>query len=174
VTAWPAGVDGDLIAASMAAASWHRHSASINCFRKFCVSKGIKLVWPVATETVLSFTSWAIKTKNLSANSIKVYISDLKLAHKLRNIACPFENDIFIPLMIKGAKSLSIYEQICKPAKFVMSFQLLKSLDTKLQKVIGPETTNWFSGPCVAWRSSGPSASENSFRRRNQLAARKT
>jgi hypothetical protein len=134
VTTWPLGVDGDLIATSMAAASWHRHSASINCFKKFCISKGIKLVWPIATATVRSFTSWAIKTKNLSANSAKVYISDLKLAHKLRNIPCPFENDIFIPLMIKGAKNLSIYKQICKPAKFVMSYQLLKIIGHEIAK----------------------------------------
>jgi hypothetical protein len=124
VSFWPSGVDGDIIAASMVAASWHHHSASINCFKKFCISEGIKMSWPVPTETVRKFTSWSIKTKKLSPDSVRVYISNLKLAHKLRNIACPFKNDIFIPLMIKGAKNLSIYKQICKPAKFVMSYQL--------------------------------------------------
>jgi hypothetical protein len=153
VSTWPRGVDGDLIAASMAAASWHRHSTSINCFRKFCVTKGIKLNWPIESETVRSFTSWALRSKNLSASSTKVYISDLKLAHKLRNIACRFENDIFIPLMIKGAKNLALYKQICKPAKFVLSFQLLKLVGHEIAKSNWPKDNKlvFWAACCVAF-----------------------
>jgi hypothetical protein len=67
-------------------------------------------------------------------DTIKVYLSDLKLAHKLRNLPCPFENDIFIPLMLKGAKNLATYQEICKPAKFVMSFHLLKLIGHEIAK----------------------------------------
>jgi hypothetical protein len=63
-----------------------------------------------------------------------VYISDLKLAHKLRNLQCPFENDVFVPLMLKGAKNLATYKEICKPAKFVMSFHLLKIIGHEVAK----------------------------------------
>jgi hypothetical protein len=85
-------------------------------------------------EAAQKFTAWAIRSKNLSADTTKVYISDLKLAHKLRNLQCPFENDVFIPLMLKGAKNLATYKEICKPAKFVMSFHLLKIIGHEIAK----------------------------------------
>jgi hypothetical protein len=104
-TTWPCGVDADLVAASMATSSWHRHTASLNFYKKFCISTGTKLNWPIQAETARKFTAWAVRSKKLSADTTKVYISDLKLAHKLRNLQCPFENDVFIPLMLKGAKT---------------------------------------------------------------------
>jgi hypothetical protein len=120
-------VDADLVAASMATSSWYRHTASLNCYKN----------WPIQAETARKFTAWAIRSKKLSTDSTKVYISDLKLAHKLRNLQCPFENDVFIPLMLKGAKNLATYNEICKPAKFVMSFHLLKIIGHEVAK------SNW-------------------------------
>jgi hypothetical protein len=131
---WPSGVDVDLVAASMATSSWHRHAASLNCYRKFCASSGTKFSWPIHAEIARNFTTWAIRSKKLSVDTIKVYLSDLKLAHKLRNLQCPFENDVFIPLMLKGAKNLATYNEICKPAKFVMSFHLLKLIGHEIAK----------------------------------------
>jgi hypothetical protein len=61
-----------------------------------------------------------------------VYLSDFKLAHKLRNVPCNFSNDFFIYSMLKGAKNLNLYKSIFKPAKFVMSFHLLKILDHEI------------------------------------------
>jgi hypothetical protein len=46
----------------------------------------------------------------------------------LRDQPCKFENDFFINSMIKGAKNLNLYSNIFKPAKFVMTFPLLKIL----------------------------------------------
>jgi hypothetical protein len=59
-------------------------------------------------------------------DTIKIYLSDLKLAHKLCDIPCLFEGDYFITSMLKGAKNLESYKTNFKPAKFVMSFQMLK------------------------------------------------
>jgi hypothetical protein len=118
----------------MATSSWLRHTASLNCNKKFCISTGTKLNWPIQAEAARKFTAWAIRSKNLSADTTKVYISDLKLAHKLRNLQCPFQNDVFIPLMLKGAKNLATYKEICKPAKFVMSFHLLKIIGHEVAK----------------------------------------
>jgi hypothetical protein len=118
----------------MATSSWHRHTAALNCYKKFCVATGTKFYWPIQAEAARKFTAWAIRSKNLCADTMKVYISDLKLAHKLRNLQCPFENDVFIPLMLKGAKNLATYKEICKPAKFVMSFHLLKIIGHEVAK----------------------------------------
>jgi hypothetical protein len=64
----------------------------------------------------------------MNPSSVLVYLSDIKLAHKLRNQPCSFEDDFFISAMIKGAKNLNLYSSIFKPAKFVMTFPLLKIL----------------------------------------------
>jgi hypothetical protein len=141
-TTWPSGVDVDLAAASMATASWHRHAASLNCYKKFCISSGTKFIWPIQAETARKFTAWAVRSKKLSADTTRVYLSDLKLAHKLRNLQCPFENDVFIPLMLKGAKNLATYNEICKPAKFVMSFHLLKIIGHEIAKSNWVKTKN--------------------------------
>jgi hypothetical protein len=79
-------------------------------------------------ENVRNYVRWAIKRKGLTPDSVKVYLSDLKLAHKLRDIQIDWSNDFFINSMLKGAKNLSLYKSIFKPARFVMSFHLLKIL----------------------------------------------
>jgi hypothetical protein len=68
---WPSGVDVDLVAASMATSSWHRHTASLNCYKKFCVASSTKFSWPIQAETARKFTMWAIRSKKLSADTVK-------------------------------------------------------------------------------------------------------
>jgi hypothetical protein len=58
---WPSGVDGNLIAASMVTSSWLRHTASLNCYKRFCISTGTKLKWPIQAEAAQKFTAWAIR-----------------------------------------------------------------------------------------------------------------
>jgi hypothetical protein len=79
-------------------------------------------------ENVRNYVRWAIKRKGLAPDTVKVYLSDLKLAHKLRDFQLDWSNDFFINSMLKGAKNLSLYKSIFKPARFVMSFHLLKIL----------------------------------------------
>jgi hypothetical protein len=67
------------------------------------------MTWPFRPETVRDYVAWSLGKNNLSPNSVKVYLPDLKLAYKLRNIPCLFENTFFINSMIKGAKILNFY-----------------------------------------------------------------
>ncbi len=53
-------------------------------------------------------------------------MSDLKTAHKIRNVEPKFEGDFFNNAMLKSATYVSLYSSISKKAKFVMSFPLLK------------------------------------------------
>jgi hypothetical protein len=104
-------------------------------------------------EIVRGFVNWALTIKKLSPDTVKVYLSDLKLAHKIRSVVPNFENDFFIKAMLKGAKNISLYANITKKSKFVMSLPLLK--------IIGHEIalSNWtndsklvfWSACCVAF-----------------------
>jgi hypothetical protein len=130
-------VDGGLVAASLATSSWNRHTAAVNSLEKFLRGRNLPLSWPLKLETVRSYVTWALNVRNMSPNSVSVYLSDLKLAHKLRSCPCNFDNDFFINSMIKGAKNLNLYANIFKPAKFVMTFPLLKILGHEIAE------SNW-------------------------------
>jgi hypothetical protein len=55
--------------------------------------------------------NWALTKKKLSPDTLKIYLSDLKLAHKIRSVEPNFENDFFIKAMLKGAKNcIPIYQ----------------------------------------------------------------
>jgi hypothetical protein len=90
-------------------------------------------------ELVRGYVNWALTKKKLSPDTVKIYLSDLKMAHKIRSVNPIFENDFFIKAMIKGAKNVSLYSNISKKSKFVMSFPLLR--------IIGHETasSDWSS-----------------------------
>jgi hypothetical protein len=99
--------------------------------------KKFRLSWPLEIEIVRGYVNWALSVRKLSPETVKVYLSDLKMAHKIRNVEASFENDYFINAMIKGAKNISLYSTICKRSRFVMSFPLLKLLGHEIA------TSNW-------------------------------
>jgi hypothetical protein len=109
--------------------------------------------WPFPVETVREYVKWAIKLKGLGADTIKVYLSDFKLAHKLRKLRFESHNDFFVNSMLKGAKNLSLYRNIFKPARFVMSFQLLKVLGHEIAVCSWQRHTKalYWAACCVAF-----------------------
>jgi hypothetical protein len=78
------------------------------------------------------FTSWALTTKRLSPQTVNVYLADLKLAHKLKNMDCSQFNDFYLKSMIKGAERLALYSSICKKTRLVLSYPLLKLLGNEI------------------------------------------
>jgi hypothetical protein len=118
---WPRGVKRELLAASRSAASWNRHAAAINCYYKFCNHIGLTPYWPIDLETLRKFVSWALTTHNLSCQSTKVYLSDLKLAHNLRGFKTDIFDDFFVKSMLKGAGNLALYTNITKRIRLIMT-----------------------------------------------------
>jgi hypothetical protein len=127
-TDWPQGVCGKLMAASRASNTWDRYRAAIRSFEKFCESKNFQCTWPIPVHLAREYVAWALKIKKLSPNTVKLYISDLSTTHLLKGIQPPFTSDFFIKSMIKGAENLSLYSNITKNAKLVMTLPLLKIL----------------------------------------------
>jgi len=134
---WPIGVNKDLIGAAYAKNSWERYNSSINCFKKFAYRKNSNLKFPVSKEFLREFVSWAVVDRKLKTNKIKLYLSDLKLAHKLRDLDISQFNDFFIKTMLKGAENLGMYKKIINNTKLVMSFSMLKILGHEINK------SNW-------------------------------
>jgi hypothetical protein len=80
-----------------------------------------------------------------------VFLSDFKLAYKLRNIPCDFSSDFFVYAMLKGTENLDLYKSIIRPAKFVMAVHHLKILGHEI--AISPwkqESKTFFGSFCMA------------------------
>jgi hypothetical protein len=86
------------------------------------------------TAYLREFTRWALSVKKLSPQTVSIYLSDLKLAHKLRDLDCSHFEDFFTKAMIKGASNLLLYTDIIKKAKFVLTYPLLKLLGHEIAK----------------------------------------
>jgi len=86
---------------------------------------------------IRGYVAWAINVKHLQPDTVRVYISDLKLAHKLRDIDDSAFDDFFVKKMLKGADHLNMYESMKNKTKLVMTFQMLKILGHEIAK------SNW-------------------------------
>ena len=149
VTSWPPGVSAKLMAASQSASSWKRHHAAVNNFRKFCIEKNCNLSFPVTVTTLRSYTNWALSEKKLTANSVKVYLSDLKLAHLNQGWDVSVFSDHFVKAMINGSANMAIYTSISKKNNLAFSFPLLKILGHEIA------ISNWsIANKRVFWTAS--------------------
>jgi hypothetical protein len=51
--------------------------------------------WPFETSLVRGSVGWAVSVKHLQPDTVRVYLSDLKLAHELRNKNTDAFDDFF-------------------------------------------------------------------------------
>jgi hypothetical protein len=91
----------------------------------------------MTSEFLRSFTNWMLTVRKLRPQSAAIYLSDLKLAHKLRNLDTAHFDDFFVKSMLKGASNLMLYSVIINKSKFVMTFPLLKIVGHEIAK------SNW-------------------------------
>jgi hypothetical protein len=63
---------------------------------------------------------------------VNVYLADLKLAHKLKNVDSSQFNYFYLKSMIKGTERLALYSTICKKTRLVLSYPLLKLLGNEI------------------------------------------
>jgi hypothetical protein len=128
----PAEVSPELVAASMSTSSWNCFNSALNCAKSYS-----QLSWPMSEKFLRGFTNWALTVKKLSPQTVNIYLSDLKLAHKLRGLNSNQFNDFFLKSMTKGAERLSLYSNICKSTKLVLTYPLLRLLGNEVAR------SNW-------------------------------
>jgi hypothetical protein len=75
-----------LVKAAYAEASWKKISSALNAYKKYCICKKLPFELPIDRNTMSDFISWAALEKKLSPDSIKSYISNIKLIHKLKGL----------------------------------------------------------------------------------------
>jgi hypothetical protein len=125
------------MAASRSTNTWNRHNAALNCYYKFCHSENIPVTWPISIQNFRKYVNWSLTVKKLCPSTVKLYISDLKIAHNLRDLDPKIFSDFFTKSMLKGAENMSLYSNISKHAKLVMTLPLLKLIGHEIA------TSNW-------------------------------
>ena len=102
------------MAASKSTSTWNRQNSALNSLNLCAKVLGLKICWPLTPNVLRQFVTWALKTRKLSVATIKMYISDLKNIHKLKDLDCNNFEDFFINSMLKGAENLAMYDNITK------------------------------------------------------------
>jgi hypothetical protein len=125
------------MSASKSAGAWNRQLSAVNSYSKFSLVQGFTVAWPIPIETLRAYVGWSLKTKNLAPSTVKQYLSDLKNFHLIRGLPTKHFDDFFLASMLRGAENLSLYANLTKQARLVMSFPLLKILGQKIA------TSNW-------------------------------
>ncbi len=136
-TSWPPGVCGELMSASKSVGAWNRQLSAVNSYSKFSLDQGFMVAWPIPIESLRAYVGWSLKTKKLTPSTVKQYLSDLKNFHLLRGLPTKHFDDFFLASMIRGAENMSLYANLTKQARLVMSFPLLKILGHEIA------TSNW-------------------------------
>jgi hypothetical protein len=103
------GANDRLVAAAFSASTWRRVSAALQSAKKFSLDTGIHLTWPFTEQLVNSYTGWALTTAKLNPRTVKVYLSDLALSHKLRGLEPSACQNFHAKIMVRGAENLASY-----------------------------------------------------------------
>jgi hypothetical protein len=115
-----------LICASNSLASWKKHAAALNCFKKFLSVKNLQCEWPISAKILEQFIVFSSQTQKLKHDTIKSYLSSLNFYQKLRGLEP--EKSFISTVMLKGIKNLEFYQDLIKPARKAMTMPVLKLL----------------------------------------------
>lgn len=99
----------------------------------FCDGNFSSKPWPFAIEHFRAFVTWGLKVKNLSPNTIKSYLSSIRLAHTLDSVPCPdFNGDALLKMLLKGGENQSSLKSKTPYLRPAMSINALLILGHKL------------------------------------------
>ena len=133
VKSLPAVVDHRYISAAYAKNTWKRLNAAKNCLRKFAENTNTHIAWPLDSNTALHFTNWALTNQKLSHSTVRAYLHDISLLHKLKNVDNSSCSSFLIQTTLKGARNLEMYEAPEK-GKSTITISLLKKIGSEIYK----------------------------------------
>lgn len=122
-----------LIEASYAKSTWAKHGSAISSLKNFEKKSNVKCDWPLSLDTVCEYTSWALTDGKLKPNTVRSYLSSLKIVHDLNNFNF-VGNNALVYAMIRGAENLEMYKNSEKPSRKVMTLPLLKLIGHYIAK----------------------------------------
>jgi hypothetical protein len=126
--------DSRYISAAYAGSTWKRINAARNCLYKFAQHTNTHLTWPLDSHTTLKFTNWALSKKELTHTTVKAYLHDISLLHKLKEVDNSACNTFLIKTTLRGAENLAMYENENSLGKATISLALLRKIGSEIAK----------------------------------------
>jgi hypothetical protein len=121
------------IRSSLTKNTWASYSSGWNCFKKFELDEKLSVEWPLSVEVVRSFVVWCLSKRNLKANTVKLYLSSLKMIHTLQGIDCiNFSKDKLIEMILTGAGNTE--PSLLAKTRRAMTMDLLLVLGNNIAK----------------------------------------
>jgi len=94
-----------LVNASLARSTWTKYNSGLNAYLDYCNYADIENSWPMTIEEIRSFAVYCISIRNVTPETAKGYVANLRLAHKLQGLESPCtEKDKILNMIFAGAK----------------------------------------------------------------------
>lgn len=122
----------NIIAAAYAKSSWSKLNSAMNCVISYATFSNVVVSFPMSTDFLLNFASWAHHTRKLKANTINSYVSSIATIHKLRNVDDSNCHNFLTKTLINGVRNLEMYDTKPKSTRKVMSLPLLTILGNEI------------------------------------------
>jgi hypothetical protein len=123
----------ELVSAALAKSTWSKNMSGLNNLTKFEVDSKILVKWPINIETIRSFAVWCVEKKKLKSETVKSYISAIKLAHTLQGLECVnFSKDKILCMILDGAKNLQRTDVCTNSKRKVVTLQTLLVLGHRI------------------------------------------
>jgi len=116
--------ESPLTNAAYAKSTWAKHCTSINSYHDYADENGIPYRFPLELDDLIGYIEWAVFERNLSASSVKSYVSSLSTTHHLINMKSEIFDNPIIKLMLKGAENTC--KSTMKPSRKVVTIPILK------------------------------------------------
>jgi len=117
-----------LILYSKTNTTWSKHCSAWNALQEFSSYSNTD-TWPVDIHTARKFVVWALQHKHLKPDTVKAYLSSIKLAHTLGEIECKnFTTDGIIKMALTGARNINFLQNTAirdRPPMTLSSLQIL-------------------------------------------------
>ena len=120
--------------AAYSSATWGRLASSYHSMQKFAQHTGIHVTWPFSQSILHRYIAWAFDTAELSSTTIKAYVHDFSIIHKLRGLDNSNCTSFLTLTALKGAENMELYKNITKKCKSTMDLDLLKKLGHQIAK----------------------------------------
>ena len=123
-----------LLAAAFANSTLAKHESACNSFHGFENYSGSNVKWPLNSDVLSKYVTWAFTLGNLKASTVESYLASLKCIHGLNKMSIDGFDSYLVKTLIQEKENLELYTTEVKGTRKVMTLHLLKILGHEIAK----------------------------------------
>jgi hypothetical protein len=135
--------------AAYAKSTREKHCTSVNSYNNYLAENRIPYRWPLDLDDLIGYIVWAVFERNLTASSVKSYVSSLHTTHNLINVKTDIFKNPIIKLMLKGAENTC--KNTLKPTRKVVTIPILKLIGHEMAGLDWSSYSKQVSACCTSF-----------------------